>query len=189
MRQQAGQHQRDGIATTHVLTQCCSFRRQSIRSSPQRTLGSILTLLSKSTANWIPAFAGMTTLKFAATNGTVLRTDRRQQSNSPHILGYCSSAAAQLQLHDLQAPDRRRLPRACGAPGRLAVATTAQGSGYGTLLLGHAVNCCLTLREKLGVRVLVVDALDARAAAFYRAHGFHQTAEHALTLHLPLGSG
>ncbi len=135
LRQQAGQHQRDGIATTHVLT---------------------------------------------------------DNSNPTHILGYCSLAAAQLQLHDLRPPDRRRLP-AHPVPavrlGRLAVATAAQGSGYGTLLLGHAVNCCLTLREKLGVRVLVVDALDARAAAFYRAHGFHQTAEHALTLYLPLGNG
>jgi predicted GNAT family N-acyltransferase len=61
--------------------------------------------------------------------------------NPTHILGYCSLAAAQLQLHDLQPPDRRRLP-AYPVPavrlGRLAVATAARGSGYGTLLLGHA---------------------------------------------------
>lgn len=133
LRQQAGQHQRDGIATTHVLT---------------------------------------------------------DDSNPTHILGYCSLAAAQLQLHDLQAADRRRLP-AYPVPaarlGRLAVTITAQGNGYGALLLGHAVNCCLTLREKLGVRVLVVDALDEPVAAFYRLHGFRQTTEHALTLYLPPG--
>lgn len=73
LRQQAGQHQRDGIATTHVLT---------------------------------------------------------DDSNPTHILGYCRLAAAQLQLHDLQPPDRRRLP-AYPVPtarlGRRAVAVTAQG--------------------------------------------------------------
>lgn len=135
LQQQAGQHQRDGIATTHVVT---------------------------------------------------------DDSNPAHILGYCSLAAAQLQLHDLQAADRRRLP-AYPVPavrlGRLAVAIEAQGKGYGRLLLGHAMNCSVALRGQLGVRVLVVDALDESAAAFYRLHGFHETAENALTLYLPLGHG
>ena len=135
LQQQAGQHQRDGIATTHVLT---------------------------------------------------------NDSDPAHILGYCSLAAAQLQLHDLQAPDRRRLP-AYPVPavrlGRLAVAAEAQGKGYGRLLLGHAMNCSVALRGQLGVRLLVVDALDERAAAFYRLHGFRETAENALTLYLPLGHG
>jgi len=135
LQQQASQHQRDGIATTHVLI---------------------------------------------------------DDSDPTHILGYCSLAAAQLQLHDLQAADRRRLP-AYPVPavrlGRLAVSSDAQGKGYGRLLLGHAMNCCITLRELLGVRVLLVDAMDERAAAFYRLHGFNETAEKALTLYLPLGHG
>lgn len=135
LKQQAGQHQRDGIATTHVLA---------------------------------------------------------DDSDPTRILGYCSLAAAQLQLHDLQAADRRQLP-AYPVPavrvGRLAVAAEVQGKGYGRLLLGHAVNCSVALRGQLGVRLLVVDALDERAAAFYRLHGFHETAENALTLYLPLGHG
>lgn len=135
LQQQAGQHQRGAIATTHVLT---------------------------------------------------------DDSDPARILGYCSLAAAQLQLHDLQPADRRRLP-AYPVPavrlGRLAVATDAQGKGYGRLLLGHAMNCCVALRGQLGVRVLVVDALDERAATFYRLHGFHETAEKTLTLCLPLGHG
>jgi GNAT superfamily N-acetyltransferase len=135
LQQQAGQHQRDGIATTHVLA---------------------------------------------------------DDSDRGRILGYCSLAAAQLQLHDLQAADRRRLP-AYPVPavrlGRLAVATEVQGKGYGRLLLGHAMNCSVALRGQLGVRVLVVDAMDASAAAFYRLHGFHETADQALTLYLPLGHG
>lgn len=134
LRQQAGQHQRDNIATTHVL----------------------------------------------ADDGDAAR-----------ILGYCSLAAAQLHLHDLQPADRKRLP-AYPVPavriGRLAVAQDEQGQGYGRLLLGHAMNCSVALQAQLGVRVLVVDAKDDRAAAFYRAYGFQPTAAQALTLYLPLGA-
>ena len=107
LQQQAGQHQRDGIATTHVLT----------------------------------------------------------DDNDPaRIHGYCSLAAAQLQLHDLQPADRRRLP-AYPVPavrlGRLAVTTEVQGNGYGRLLLGHAMNCCVALRGQLG-KDFPLDRLEAR---------------------------
>lgn len=133
LREQAGQHQREGITTTHVLTD---------DSAPAR------------------------------------------------ILGYCSLAAAQLHLTDLQPENRKRLP-SYPVPavriGRLAVSGDAQGKGYGRLLIGHAANCAFALRETLGVRVLLVDAKDARAARFYRAYGFHETATHAHSLYLPLG--
>ena len=133
LRQQAGQHQRDGIATTHVLIDS---------AQPAR------------------------------------------------ILGYCALSAAQLHLHDLRAQDRKRLP-SYPVPairmGRLAVASAAQGKGYGRILLGHAVNLALSVRQTIGVRVLIVDAKDARAAAFYEAHGFWPTASAASTLYLPLG--
>jgi hypothetical protein len=49
------------------------------------------------------------------------------------------------------------------------------------------VNCGMQLRIQLGVKLVLVDALNARAAAFYRLHGFRETADNALTLYLPLG--
>lgn len=132
LRQQAGQHQREGIATTHVLI---------------------------------------------------------DDTAPSSILGYVSLAAAQLHLQDLQLGDRKRLP-AYPVPatrvGRLAVSSQHQGEGYGRLLLGHAVNSSLGLREQLGVRVLVVDAKDEQAAMFYKAFGFQPTTATALTLYLPL---
>lgn len=134
LREQAGQHQRDGIATTHVLIDDADVAR---------------------------------------------------------ILGYCSLAAAQLNLLDLQPADRKRLPSyppPAVRIGRLAVSRDGQGSGYGRLLLGHAVNCSLQLCERLGVRVLLVDALHDRAAAFYRDYAFRDTTtEHVRSLYLPLG--
>lgn len=133
LRERAAQHQRDGIATTHVLA------------------------------------------------------DDRAPAR---VLGYCSLAAAQLHLHDLQPTDRKRLP-AYPVPavriGRLAVASDMQGRGYGRLLLGHAVNCACSLRQTLGVRLLVVDAKDERAATYYADFGLRPTANKAMTMYLPLG--
>ena len=133
LRRHAGQHQRDCIATTHVLID---------DTEPSR------------------------------------------------ILGYCSLAAAQLHLQELRESDRKRLP-AYPVPamrvGRLAVARAEQGKGYGQLLLGHAVNLALSMRQAMGVRVLVVDAKDERAAAFYETFGFRRTTGAGLTLYLPVG--
>jgi len=133
LRQRAGQHWRDGIATTHVLI------------------------------------------------------DDAQPSQ---ILGYCSLSAAQVSLGELREEDRRRLP-AYPVPaiwvGRLAVSQFVKGKGYGQLLLGHAVNLALSVRQTMGVRVLVVDARDAQVAAFYGSFGFRRTASVALTLYLPVG--
>lgn len=134
LRQQAAQHHRDGISTTHVLVG---------DEAPGR------------------------------------------------ILGYYTLSAAQLLMTELQEQDRKRLP-AYPVPairmGRLAVASVEQGKGHGGYLLAHAVARCLGLREQLGVRVLLVDALHGKAARFYRDYGFRDTAENALTLYLPLGT-
>lgn len=106
------------------------------------------------------------------------------------VLGYCALSAAQLCLHELQEEDRKRLP-AYPVPairvGRLAVSHSGKGKGYGQLLLGHAVNLALSVRQAMGVRVLIVDAKDVQVAAFYEAFGFRSTANAALTLYLPLG--
>jgi len=132
LHQRAGQHQRDGIATIHVLI------------------------------------------------------DDVQPSR---ILGYCALSAAQLYLSELNEADRKRLP-AWPVPamrmGRLAIAATEQGKGHGRLLLGHAVNLARSVRQTMGVRVLIVDAKDTSAAAFYQSYGFRPTASEALTLYLPV---
>lgn len=108
------------------------------------------------------------------------------------IAGFYTLAAAQVALDDLQAADRRRLPRypvPAARLARLAVAHDEQGRGLGAALLQDAVKRCLAVRSELGVRVLVVDALNDGAAAFYRLYGFRNTSENALTLYLPLGAG
>lgn len=107
------------------------------------------------------------------------------------ILGYCSLSAAQLLLTDLQEADRKHLPTypvPAIRMGRLAVSANEQGRGRGDFLLAHAVARCLGLREQLGVRVLLVDALHQKAGRFYRAYGFREAAANSHTLYLPLGN-
>ena len=133
LREQAAQHHRAGIATTHVLV---------AEDDPSR------------------------------------------------ILGYYALSAAQLLLDELRDEDRRRLPRypvPAVRMGRLAVASAEQGKGLGGLLVAHAVARCLGLRKELGVRVLLVDALNDTAVKFYEAYGFRTTSDKARTLYLPLG--
>lgn len=134
LRQQAAQHHRAGISTTHVLV---------------------------------------------------------DDSDPAHILGYYSLSAAQLLLTDLQEADRKHLPNypvPAIRMGRLAVSADEQGKGRGDYLLAHAVTRCLGLREQLGVRVLLVDALHEKAAHFYRAYGFREATVNSHTLYLPLGN-
>jgi GNAT superfamily N-acetyltransferase len=106
------------------------------------------------------------------------------------ILGYYTLSAAQLLLTDLQETDRRGLPRypvPAVRMGRLAVASSEQGRRHGEWLLGSAVQTALDVRERLGVRVLLVDALNENAARFYRAYGFRESTSGASSLYLPIG--
>lgn len=108
------------------------------------------------------------------------------------ILGYYSLSAAQVLLDDLQESDRQRLPRypiPAVRMGRLAVDARQRRRGYGERLIGDAVARCLRLRADLGVRVLLVDALNDRIVEFYEAYGFRRTRSGALSLYLPLGKG
>ena len=70
--------------------------------------------------------------------------------------------------------------------GRLGVDRRHQGQGIGSRLLGLAIRRCQAIRKEIGVAVLVVDAKDASAAAFYQHHGFTAVQRDPLTLYLHL---
>ena len=105
------------------------------------------------------------------------------------IFGYYTLSAAQLLLSELSPELQSKLPKypvPAARMGRLAVSTAHQGCGYGDLLVGHAVSRCLALREELGIRILIVDALHDKAAAFYLNYGFRYCNEQANSLYLTL---
>jgi len=56
--------------------------------------------------------------------------------------------------------------------GRLAVAKDWQGQRLGAVLLADALRRAPVSAETVGSSMIVVDALDESAAAFYAAHGF-----------------
>jgi predicted N-acetyltransferase YhbS len=66
---------------------------------------------------------------------------------------------------------------------RLAVQRLQQGEGHGALLLTEALRKAVAAGEPAAARLVVVDAIDDRAAAFYAHHGFVATPEHPLRLH------
>jgi GNAT superfamily N-acetyltransferase len=66
---------------------------------------------------------------------------------------------------------------------RLAVDRRHQGQGLGALLLTEALRKALAAGEAAAARLVVVDAIDQRAAEFYRHHGFIAIPEHPFRLY------
>lgn len=63
---------------------------------------------------------------------------------------------------------------------RLAVDRSQQGKGIGAMLLAEALRKAVAAGEVAAARLIVVDAVDEEAAAFYRRYGFVQTPENPL---------
>lgn len=67
-----------------------------------------------------------------------------------------------------QPPD----PVPCLLLGQLATDVAWAGRGIGSALLGHALRRCVTAARLVGGRALVVNAVNADAAAFWLGRGF-----------------
>lgn len=72
--------------------------------------------------------------------------------------------------------------------GRLAVDLTWQGSGVGPGLLKDAVSRALYVSQQIGVRALLVHALNEQAKGFYVHHGFIESPIDPMTLMLSLSN-
>ena len=107
-----------------------------------------------------------------------------------NIVGYYTLASTSVVLSDLPAALAKKLPRYPLVPavrmGRLAVSTAHRGTGLGAALLANALQ--RASRAEIAAYALVVDAKDARAAAFYAHHGLLALPDAVLTLVMPLAS-
>ena len=107
------------------------------------------------------------------------------------ILGYYTLCATSLPQGDVPAAARKHIPRyplvSATLIGRLAVSRTRQGDGMGSLLLADAVRRAYASAETIGSSMLIVDALNERAVAFYESFGFQPLPE-SLRLVLPMRS-
>ncbi|HKH51674.1 MAG TPA: GNAT family N-acetyltransferase [Mycobacterium sp.] len=66
---------------------------------------------------------------------------------------------------------------------RLAVDQSQQGRGVGAMLLAEALRKAIAAGEAAAARLIVVDAVDEDAAAFYQRYGFVRTPENPLRLY------
>ena len=104
------------------------------------------------------------------------------------VLGYYTLCATALAPGDIPVAARKHLPRyplaSATLIGRLAVVAARQGQGLGAILLADAAIRAYRSAETVGSSMLVVDAIDERAAAFYAANGFQRLPD-SLRLVLP----
>lgn len=105
------------------------------------------------------------------------------------VLGYYTLCATALRQGEVPEPARRHIPRyplvSATLIGRLAVAHGQQGRKFGSILLADALQRALASADAVGSSMVVVDALDERAAGFYTAHAFLRLPD-SLRLILPM---
>lgn len=107
--------------------------------------------------------------------------------DASQILGFFAISSGSVDFAHWPAPLRLpRYPVPVARLGRLAVDQHHRGLGIGAALLSHAVRLAMMLSTQIGLYAVVVDAKDARVAAFYLRHGFLPFPDRPLTLFLTL---
>jgi GNAT superfamily N-acetyltransferase len=71
---------------------------------------------------------------------------------------------------------------------RLAVDQRWQGRGLGSAVLRDALRRTLGAAAEIGIRAVLVDAIDENAAAFYRSYGFERASADGRTLMVPIAA-
>ena len=93
------------------------------------------------------------------------------------VVGYYTLSAAGVERAATSGRVRRNMPSPVPVVllGRLAVDLTEQGRGLGAGLLRDAILRTVAAADQIGVRALVVEALNSGARSFYQAHGFEES--------------
>lgn len=105
------------------------------------------------------------------------------------MAGYHATAAASITHAEATTRARKGMPRHAVPAvllARLGVDASVQGRGVGAWLLRDAMLRALSVGDQLGVRVLLVHALDDNARAFYAGHDFEPSPADELNLQLLL---
>ena len=106
------------------------------------------------------------------------------------IAGYYTLSACHVQLADLATDWQKKLPRYPVVPsarlGRLAIDVKYQGRKLGAALLANAV--ARAIRSDIAAHMMVVEAKNDSAAAFYMHHGFRRDPHDPLRLYAPLAT-
>lgn len=109
-----------------------------------------------------------------------------REDEPARLCGYYALTLAELENRHLPTAWRKKLPRRIPGVrlGRLAVDRRYQGRGLGELLLLDALTRAWRIHSEAGGIGLFVDALDVRAANYYRRFGFESAPDNPLLLFL-----
>ena len=109
-------------------------------------------------------------------------------TDSTKVVAYYCLAAGSLEAKAAPGRVRRNMPDPIPVSvlGRLAVDRTHGDAGLGTALLRDAVRRSVMAAQTIGIRAVLVHALNERAAAFYERRGFQASPKLPLTLVLSL---
>ncbi len=104
------------------------------------------------------------------------------------VLAYYCLANGAVAINAAPGKIRRNMPDPIPVMiiGRLAVDRSQHSKGIGRGLLKDAILRTLRAAEIAGIRAILVHAIDADAARFYRHNGFMESPADALLLMLPL---
>ena len=96
--------------------------------------------------------------------------------DTKHVAGYYCLSASSIARADAPVPLARNMPDPIPVAllGRLAVDRRHAGVGLGASLLQDAVLRAIQASEALGIRALVVNAIDESVVPFYERFGFRR---------------
>lgn len=128
---------------------------------------------------WLRASAGQAQRRDASRTYVVADETNR-------VLGFYTLVAGQVSVEAATSDVRRGMSKHFPIPvvvlARLAVDGRHHGEGLGAALLADAMRRAVRAAEAVGIRAVVVDAIDERAAGFYRRYGFEALEANELTL-------
>lgn len=131
-------------------------------------------------------------LKRHARSAAAVRSARTfvvHDDEQDRIVGYHALTAASIEHRDATPRAAKGMPRhpiPAALLARLAVDQSVQRRGIGAWLLRDAMLRSLSAAESLGIRVLLVHAIDDQARSFYERHGFETSPTDAFNLQLLL---
>src|ERR1700679_1994960 len=109
--------------------------------------------------------------------------------STKQICGYFTLCSYALAPGSIPEEAKKHIPRyplvSATLLGRLAVHEEFHGQGLGAILLAEALRKASENADVVGSSMVVVDAIDERAAKFYAAHGFIHLPE-SMRLVLPM---
>jgi predicted N-acetyltransferase YhbS len=132
---------------------------------------------------WLQSYAGQSQRSDVAR--TFVVTDQQLS-----VVGYYTLVAGQVEHAAATPTVGAAVSRHFTIPicllARLAIDNAWQGRGIGSDLLRDGLRRAVAAADQIGIRGVLVDAIDDAAANFYRHYGFEPATDDGLTLMVPV---